>query len=59
MAHKVSPLAPAAFPALPVIEGVRFAATAAGVRYKGRTDVMLVELAPGLIGSIFDGIHLS
>ncbi len=47
MAHKVSPLAPAAFPDLPVIEGVRFAATAAGVRYKGRTDVMLVELAPG------------
>ncbi len=47
MAHKVSPLAPAAFPALPVIEGVRFAATAAGVRYKGRTDVMLVDLAPG------------
>ena len=43
----VSPLAPAAFPALPVIGGVRFAATQAGVRYAGRTDVMLVELAPG------------
>jgi glutamate N-acetyltransferase/amino-acid N-acetyltransferase len=43
----VSPLAPAAFPALPVIEGVRFAATQAGVRYANRTDVMLVELAPG------------
>lgn len=43
----VSPLAPAAFPALPVIEGVRFAAVAAGVRYKNRTDVMLAELAPG------------
>lgn len=43
----VSPLAPAAFPALPVIDGVRFAAIAAGVRYKNRTDVMLAELAEG------------
>jgi glutamate N-acetyltransferase/amino-acid N-acetyltransferase len=43
----VSPLAPAAFPALPVIEGVRFASIAAGVRYSGRTDVMLAHLAPG------------
>jgi glutamate N-acetyltransferase / amino-acid N-acetyltransferase len=46
---KLSPLAPAAFPALPVIGGVRFAAVAAGVRYKGRTDVMLAELAPGTV----------
>ncbi|MBI1417176.1 MAG: bifunctional glutamate N-acetyltransferase/amino-acid acetyltransferase ArgJ [Limimaricola sp.] len=43
----VSPLAPAAFPALPVIDGVRFAAVAAGVRYKNRTDVMLAEVAAG------------
>jgi glutamate N-acetyltransferase/amino-acid N-acetyltransferase len=43
----VSPLAPAGFPELPVIDGVRFAALAAGVRYKNRTDVMLAELAPG------------
>ncbi len=43
----VSPLAPAAFPDLPVIEGVRFASIAAGVRYSGRTDVMLAHLAPG------------
>ncbi|GGE15637.1 glutamate N-acetyltransferase [Gemmobacter megaterium] len=43
----VSPLAPAAFPELPVIGGVEFASAAAGVRYKGRTDVMLVRLAPG------------
>ncbi|MBK5947207.1 bifunctional ornithine acetyltransferase/N-acetylglutamate synthase [Rhodobacter veldkampii DSM 11550] len=46
-ANPVSPLAPAAFPALPVIAGVEFAAAAAGVRYAGRTDVMLVRLAPG------------
>lgn len=43
----VSPLAPAAFPALPPIAGARFAAGAAGVRYAGRTDVMLALLAPG------------
>lgn len=43
----VSPLAPAAFPDLPVIEGVQFAATQAGVRYAGRTDVMLALLGAG------------
>lgn len=43
----LSPLAPAHFPDLPVIEGVRFASIAAGVRYKNRTDVMLAELAEG------------
>ncbi len=43
----VSPLAPAQFPALPPIAGVRLAAGAAGVRYQGRDDLMLVELAPG------------
>ena len=43
----VSPLAPKQFPVLPVIDGVRFATIAAGVRYQGRTDVMLAELAPG------------
>ena len=44
----VSPLAPmGGFPALPVIDGVEFAAVEAGVRYKNRTDVMLVRLAPG------------
>ena len=43
----VSPLAPAGFPDLPVIGGVRFAATAAGVKYQGRTDVMLAQLDPG------------
>ena len=43
-----SPLAPAAaFPALPEIDGVRLASAEAGVRYSGRTDVMLAHLAPG------------
>jgi glutamate N-acetyltransferase/amino-acid N-acetyltransferase len=43
----VSPLAPARFPELPPIAGVRLAAYAAGVRYQGRNDLMLAELAPG------------
>ena len=44
---KRSPLAPESFPALPVIAGVSFASAQAGVRYAGRTDVMLALLAPG------------
>ncbi len=44
---KVSPLAPAAFPDLPAIDGVRFGTVEAGVRYQGRTDVMLAVLDPG------------
>ena len=44
---QVSPLAPAGFPDLPQIGGVRFAAGAAGVRYQGRDDVMLAVLQPG------------
>lgn len=43
----VSPLAPAAFPELPVVKGVRFATAAAGVKYEGRTDVMLALLDAG------------
>lgn len=42
-----SPLAPATFPDLPAIEGARFASAEAGVRYAGRTDVMLAVLDPG------------
>ena len=42
-----SPLAPDRFPALPAVAGVRLAATASGIRYKGRTDLLLVDLAPG------------
>ncbi|MBY6121272.1 bifunctional glutamate N-acetyltransferase/amino-acid acetyltransferase ArgJ [Mameliella alba] len=44
-----SPLAPADFPALPVIGGARFAIAEAGVRYKGRADVMLALLDPGSV----------
>jgi len=43
----VSPLAPARFPELAPIAGVRLAAFACGIRYTGRDDLMLAELAPG------------
>jgi glutamate N-acetyltransferase/amino-acid N-acetyltransferase len=43
----VSPLAPASFPAMAPIAGVRLASYAAGIRYSGRDDVMVAELAPG------------
>ncbi len=42
----VSPLAPGAFPDLPAIAGVRVATRACGVKYKGRTDVLLAAFAP-------------
>ena len=42
-----SPLAPAFFPEMPVVDGVTFATIAAGVRYSGRTDVMLARLITG------------
>ena len=43
----VSPLAPKRFPKMPAIEGVAFATAEAGIRYKGRTDVLLAALAEG------------
>ncbi len=45
----VSPFAPEGFPALPPVAGVRLASAAAGVRYHGRADVMLAELAAGSV----------
>ena len=42
----VSPLA-VALPGLPPIAGVRLGAAAAGIRYRGRTDLVMVELAAG------------
>jgi glutamate N-acetyltransferase/amino-acid N-acetyltransferase len=47
MAQKISPLAPERLPELPSIAGVRLAAAEAGIRYRGRPDVMLAVLDPG------------
>jgi glutamate N-acetyltransferase / amino-acid N-acetyltransferase len=46
MATAVSPLA-VPLPELPPLAGVRLAATAAGIRYKGRTDLVMMEVAAG------------
>lgn len=43
----VSPLAPAAFPDLPMIDGVEFASAQAGIKYQGRSDVTLMKVAAG------------
>ena len=44
---RVSPLAPAAFPVMPEVKGLRLATAAAGIRYQGRDDVLLAELPRG------------
>jgi len=46
-AHPVSPLAPKTLPRLPAIAGARLATGLSGMRYKGRDDLLLIELAPG------------
>ena len=47
MPPPVSPLAPGRFPDLPAVTGVRVAVGACGVRYRGRADLLLAELAGG------------
>jgi glutamate N-acetyltransferase/amino-acid N-acetyltransferase len=42
-----SPLAPAAFPTMPPIAGVRVAGRACGLKPSGAKDLFLAELAPG------------
>jgi len=42
-----SPLAPEAFPELPPIDGVQLASLAAGIKYSGREDLLVAELAVG------------
>jgi len=42
-----SPFAPDRFPELPSVTGVRLATAVAGIRYKGRADVLLAELPEG------------
>ena len=47
MSIAVSPLAPTDVPDMPVIAGVKLATAAAGIRYKGRTDVLLAVMDKG------------
>ena len=46
--HAVSPLS-RPLPDLATVSGVRLSAVAAGIRYQGRTDLMLAEFTPGTI----------
>ncbi len=45
--NTVSPLAPKNFPEMPALPGLRLATTACGIRYQGRHDLLLAELAHG------------
>jgi glutamate N-acetyltransferase/amino-acid N-acetyltransferase len=47
MSTTVSPLAPTDVPEMPAISGVKLATAAAGIRYKGRTDVLLAVMDKG------------
>ena len=50
----LSPLAPKTYPAPPPVAGVRFATVAAGVRYEGRTDVMMALFdRPAAVAGVF------
>ena len=43
----VSPLAPAQFPDMPPVEGVKLATASAGIRYADRKDVLLALFKQG------------
>jgi glutamate N-acetyltransferase/amino-acid N-acetyltransferase len=47
MSTSISPLAPTDVPEMPAIAGVKLATAAAGIRYKGRTDVLLAVMDKG------------
>ena len=47
MSTAVSPLAPKTFPKMPPVEGVRIATTQAGIKYKGRTDLLVMVFDEG------------
>ncbi len=47
MSSSISPLAPTDVPEMPELAGVRLATAAAGIRYQGRTDVLLAVLDQG------------
>ena len=45
---------PSRCPTVPAIDGVRFATAEAGIRYKGRTDLMVAVLDEGTVAA---GVH--
>jgi glutamate N-acetyltransferase/amino-acid N-acetyltransferase len=50
-AAKVSPFAPKSLPAVPAIEGVRFASVEAGIKYKNRRDLMVAVMDEGTVAA--------
>ncbi|MBP1876501.1 glutamate N-acetyltransferase/amino-acid N-acetyltransferase [Ensifer adhaerens] len=54
MSGSVSPLAPKTFVDMPALRGVRMATAAAGIKYKNRTDVlMMVFDEPAAVAGVF------
>jgi glutamate N-acetyltransferase/amino-acid N-acetyltransferase len=54
MSHAVSPLAPKSYAEMPVIEGVRMATAEAGIKYKNRTDVLMMAFdEPAAVAGVF------
>jgi len=50
----ISPLAPQSLAVLPPIDGVRMATAAAGIKYEGRTDLLLMAFdAPASVAGVF------
>ncbi|HPG89417.1 MAG TPA: bifunctional glutamate N-acetyltransferase/amino-acid acetyltransferase ArgJ [Hyphomicrobium sp.] len=47
----VSPFAPKSLATLPPIDGVRFATAEAGIRYKGRTDLLVAVMDQGTVAA--------
>jgi len=47
MSATVSPLAPKSYPKMPAVDGVRIATAEAGIKYRGRTDLLLIVFDEG------------
>ena len=47
----ISPFAPKTLVTLPPIDGVRFATAEAGIRYKGRTDLLVAVMDEGTVAA--------
>jgi glutamate N-acetyltransferase/amino-acid N-acetyltransferase len=54
MSGSVSPLAPKTFATMPALRGVRMATASAGIKYKNRTDVLLMVFdKPASVAGVF------
>lgn len=54
MSSAISPLAPKTVPDMPLIDGVRIATAAAGIKYKNRTDLLMIVFdKPASVAGVF------